>query len=83
VGVTAGSREVPGRKSVTKDNDNNNNNNNICSIIPVGFLSHTEMCYQFTCTQQKAPDNSEVHRSTVGFPVITRDGTGSCHLSGV
>jgi hypothetical protein len=28
VGVTAGSREVPGRKPVTRDNDNNNNNNN-------------------------------------------------------
>jgi hypothetical protein len=27
-GVTAGSREVPGRKPVTRDNDNNNNNNN-------------------------------------------------------
>jgi hypothetical protein len=32
VGVTAGSREVPGRKPVTIDNNNNknkNNNNNI------------------------------------------------------
>jgi hypothetical protein len=33
VGVTAGSREVPGRKPVTRDNyeynNNNNNNNNI------------------------------------------------------
>jgi hypothetical protein len=28
MGVTAGSREVPGRKPVTRDNDNNNNNNN-------------------------------------------------------
>jgi hypothetical protein len=28
VGVTAGSREVPGRKPVTRDNDYNNNNNN-------------------------------------------------------
>jgi hypothetical protein len=28
VGFTAGSREVPGRKPVTRDNDNNNNNNN-------------------------------------------------------
>jgi hypothetical protein len=29
-GVTAGSRKVPGRKPVTRDNsDNNNNNNNI------------------------------------------------------
>jgi hypothetical protein len=32
VGITAGSREVPGRKPVTRDNDNNdgnsNNNNN-------------------------------------------------------
>jgi hypothetical protein len=36
VGVTAGSREVPGRKPVTRDNNNNddddddnNNNNNV------------------------------------------------------
>jgi hypothetical protein len=28
VGITAGSREVPGRKPVTRDNNNNNNNNN-------------------------------------------------------
>jgi hypothetical protein len=28
VGVTAGSREVPGRKHVTRNNTNNNNNNN-------------------------------------------------------
>jgi hypothetical protein len=28
VGVTAGSREVPGRKPVTRDNNDNNNNNN-------------------------------------------------------
>jgi hypothetical protein len=27
VGITAGSREVPGRKPVTRDNNNNNNNN--------------------------------------------------------
>jgi hypothetical protein len=32
VGVTAGSREVPGRKSVTGDNNNNNNNNNNVSL---------------------------------------------------
>jgi hypothetical protein len=25
VGITAGSREVPGRKPVTRDNNNNNN----------------------------------------------------------
>jgi hypothetical protein len=33
VGVTAGSRELPGRKPVTidnNDNNNNNNNNKIC-----------------------------------------------------
>jgi hypothetical protein len=43
VGVIAGSREVPGRKSLTRDNNNNNNNNNKiqrmwnleCKIIPV------------------------------------------------
>jgi hypothetical protein len=29
VGVTAGSREVPGRKPVIRDNNDNNNNNNI------------------------------------------------------
>jgi hypothetical protein len=28
VGITAGSREVPGRKPVKRDNNNNNNNNN-------------------------------------------------------
>jgi hypothetical protein len=28
VRFTAGSREVPGRKPGTRDNDNNNNNNN-------------------------------------------------------
>jgi hypothetical protein len=28
VGVTAGSRVVPGKKPVTIDKDNNNNNNN-------------------------------------------------------
>jgi hypothetical protein len=28
VGITAGSREVPGRKPVTRDNNDNNNNNN-------------------------------------------------------
>jgi hypothetical protein len=28
VGVTAGSREVPGKKPVTGDDDDNNNNNN-------------------------------------------------------
>jgi hypothetical protein len=28
VGITAGSREVPGRNPVTRDNNNNNNNNN-------------------------------------------------------
>jgi hypothetical protein len=28
VGITAGSREVPGRKPVTRDNNNNNNDNN-------------------------------------------------------
>jgi hypothetical protein len=28
VGITAGSREVPGRKPVTRDDDDNNNNNN-------------------------------------------------------
>jgi hypothetical protein len=28
VGITAGSREVPGRKPVTRENNNNNNNNN-------------------------------------------------------
>jgi hypothetical protein len=33
VGVTAGSREVPGRKRVTRDNDNNNNNNNNNNVI--------------------------------------------------
>jgi hypothetical protein len=27
VGITDGSSEVPGRKSVTRDNNNNNNNN--------------------------------------------------------
>jgi hypothetical protein len=27
VGVTAGSREVPGRKPVTRDNDDDDNNN--------------------------------------------------------
>jgi hypothetical protein len=34
VGVTAGSREVPGRKPVTRDNNdiNNNNNNNIVNF---------------------------------------------------
>jgi hypothetical protein len=44
VGITAGSREVPGRKPVTPDdNNNNNNNNNKCSashyIHPVYSLS--------------------------------------------
>jgi hypothetical protein len=29
VGITAGSREVPGRKPVTRDKNNNNNNNNM------------------------------------------------------
>jgi hypothetical protein len=43
VGVTAGSREVPGRKPVTRDNDNdddddddddnNNNNNNFVYVL--------------------------------------------------
>jgi hypothetical protein len=36
VGVTAGSRELPGRKPVTRDNDdddNNNSNNNINSVL--------------------------------------------------
>jgi hypothetical protein len=36
VGVTAGSREVPGRKPVTRDNDDDdddNNNNNILIYI--------------------------------------------------
>jgi hypothetical protein len=33
VGITAGSREVPGRKPVTRDNNNNNNNNNNNIII--------------------------------------------------
>jgi hypothetical protein len=28
MGVTAGSREVPGRKPVTRGNNDNNNNNN-------------------------------------------------------
>jgi hypothetical protein len=28
VGITAGSREVPGRKGVTRDDVNNNNDNN-------------------------------------------------------
>jgi hypothetical protein len=27
VGITAGSREIPGRKPLTRDNSNNNNNN--------------------------------------------------------
>jgi hypothetical protein len=33
VGITGGSREVPGRKPVTRDNNNNNNNNIIIIII--------------------------------------------------
>jgi hypothetical protein len=33
VGITAGSREIPGRKPVTRDNNNNNNNNNNCEFI--------------------------------------------------
>jgi hypothetical protein len=32
VGITAGSREVPGRNPVTRDNNNNNNNNNNLNI---------------------------------------------------
>jgi hypothetical protein len=40
VGVTAGSREVPGRKSVTRDNNNNNNNNhNTIMTIKVTLLT--------------------------------------------
>jgi hypothetical protein len=38
VGITAGSREVPGRKGLTREdvNNNNNNNNNNNSIIIMG-----------------------------------------------
>jgi hypothetical protein len=42
VGVTAGSREVPGRKAVTRensDNNNNNNNNNYCKLKNVAAFS--------------------------------------------
>jgi hypothetical protein len=44
VGITAGSRELPGRKPVTRDknddddyddDNNNNNNNNVNSLRPV------------------------------------------------
>jgi hypothetical protein len=35
---------------------------NIFSMIILVFPLHTKMC-QFTCTKQKAPDNSEVKRS--------------------
>ena len=34
----------------------------ICSTI-TAFLFYIKNVYQFTCTQQKAPENSEVHRS--------------------
>jgi hypothetical protein len=45
VGVTAGSREVPGRKPVTRDDDDdddddddNNNNNNNNNVVPDKFF---------------------------------------------
>jgi hypothetical protein len=39
VGITAGSREVPGRKPVTRDNNNNNNNNKHYNmLLPIGHL---------------------------------------------
>jgi hypothetical protein len=48
VGVTAGSREVPGRKPVTRDNndddDDNNNNNNNNNLSTIGFFGF--MCPQ-------------------------------------
>jgi hypothetical protein len=50
VGVSAGSREVPGRKPVTRDNNNNNdddddddnnNNNNITLQYYTNILKYT------------------------------------------
>jgi hypothetical protein len=38
VGVAAGSREVPGRKPVTTDNNDNYDNNNIHPNLPTVFL---------------------------------------------
>jgi hypothetical protein len=38
VGVTAGSRQVPGRKPVTRDNNNNNNNTLIVVVNPFDLL---------------------------------------------
>jgi hypothetical protein len=46
VGVTAGSREVPGRKPVTRDNNTNNNNNNNNIIIIIIIIIKKEK----TCT---------------------------------
>jgi hypothetical protein len=34
VGVTAGTREVPGRKPVTRDNNDDNANDDVIIIIP-------------------------------------------------
>jgi hypothetical protein len=53
VGVTAGSREVPGRKSVTRDNNNddddnnNNNNNNNYSFWTVKEMKYYEQSYTY------------------------------------
>ena len=52
MGITAGSREVPGRKLVTRDNndyddDDNNNNNNKPDIIIKNKTEknmHTDRC---------------------------------------
>jgi hypothetical protein len=40
-----------------------------CSLIFSDTLSYTKKknAYKFTCTKQKAPDNSDVHRSLQNF----------------
>jgi hypothetical protein len=58
VGITAGSREVPGRKPVTRDN----NNNNIIIIIIIIILTTTT-----TTTTIIIISNAQAHR---GIPFI-------------